>query len=42
VYSYAENLKSSLIGTAVILAGVPLFGVFRKQPRTPAGSGPAQ
>jgi APA family basic amino acid/polyamine antiporter len=30
VYSYAENLKNSLIGTGVILLGVPLFLVFRK------------
>ncbi|HEX4037740.1 MAG TPA: amino acid permease [Acidobacteriaceae bacterium] len=30
VYSYAENLKNSLLGTAVILLGVPLFLVFRK------------
>jgi APA family basic amino acid/polyamine antiporter len=29
-YSYAENFKNSLIGTAIILAGVPLFMVFRK------------
>ena len=29
-YSYAENLKNSLIGTAIILLGVPLFGVLRK------------
>lgn len=33
VYSYAENLKNSLIGTAVILAGVPLFGLFRSGAR---------
>ena len=30
VYSYAENLKNSLIGTAAILVGVPLFFLFRK------------
>jgi basic amino acid/polyamine antiporter, APA family len=33
VYSYAENLKNSLIGTAIILLGVPLFSAFRKTPR---------
>jgi APA family basic amino acid/polyamine antiporter len=32
VYSYAENLKNSLIGTAIILLGVPLFTAFRKRP----------
>ena len=31
VYSYAENLKNSLIGTALILIGVPLFLVFRRR-----------
>ena len=30
VYSYAENLKNSLIGTGLILLGVPLFALFRK------------
>jgi APA family basic amino acid/polyamine antiporter len=30
VYSYAENLKNSLIGTGIILLGVPLFLAFRK------------
>ncbi len=30
VYSYAENLKNSLIGTGIILLGVPLFLLFRK------------
>jgi APA family basic amino acid/polyamine antiporter len=30
VYSYAENLKNSLIGTAIILLGVPLYLGFRK------------
>jgi APA family basic amino acid/polyamine antiporter len=34
VYSYAENLRNSLIGTVVILAGVPLFLVFRKKTQT--------
>ncbi len=29
VYSYAENLRNSLIGTAIILLGVPLFAAFR-------------
>jgi APA family basic amino acid/polyamine antiporter len=30
-YSYAENLKNSLLGTAVILLGVPLYLLFRKR-----------
>jgi APA family basic amino acid/polyamine antiporter len=30
VYSYAENLKNSLIGTALILAGLILYPLFRK------------
>jgi APA family basic amino acid/polyamine antiporter len=29
-YSYAENLKNSLIGTGIILLGIPLFWVLRK------------
>jgi APA family basic amino acid/polyamine antiporter len=33
VYSYAENLKNSLIGTAIILLGVPLYTAFRKSRR---------
>ena len=33
VYSYAENLKNSLIGTGLILLGVPLFALFRKGAR---------
>jgi basic amino acid/polyamine antiporter, APA family len=33
VYSYAENVKNSLLGTAIILLGVPLFLVFRKGER---------
>ena len=33
VYSYAENLKNSLIGTAIILLGVPLFAVFPEKSR---------
>jgi APA family basic amino acid/polyamine antiporter len=32
-YSYAENWKNSLIGTAIILLGIPLFGLL-KRPRT--------
>jgi APA family basic amino acid/polyamine antiporter len=28
-YSYAENLKNSLLGTAVILLGIPLHFVWR-------------
>ena len=35
-YSYAENFKSSLLGTAVILIGVPLYFVLR--PRHKAAS----
>jgi APA family basic amino acid/polyamine antiporter len=31
IYSYAENLTNSLIGTGIILLGVPLFLVFRKR-----------
>jgi APA family basic amino acid/polyamine antiporter len=31
VYSYAENWRNSLLGTAVILLGVPLYTVFRKK-----------
>jgi APA family basic amino acid/polyamine antiporter len=34
VYSYAENLKNSLIGTGLILLGVPLFLALRRR-RTP-------
>jgi basic amino acid/polyamine antiporter, APA family len=30
-FSYAENLKNSLIGTGIILLGIPLFGLLRKQ-----------
>ncbi len=33
VYSYAENLNNSLIGTGIILLGVPLFLLFRKGAR---------
>jgi basic amino acid/polyamine antiporter, APA family len=29
-YSYAENWKNSLIGTGIILLGIPLFGLLRK------------
>jgi APA family basic amino acid/polyamine antiporter len=32
-YSYAENLKNSLLGTAVILLGIPLHFIWR--PRHP-------
>jgi APA family basic amino acid/polyamine antiporter len=31
VYSYAENWRNSLIGTAVILAGLPLYGWFERR-----------
>jgi APA family basic amino acid/polyamine antiporter len=30
-YSYAENLKNSLIGTMIILLGIPLFGLIRRR-----------
>jgi APA family basic amino acid/polyamine antiporter len=30
-YSYAENWKNSLIGTGIILLGIPLFGLLRKR-----------
>ncbi len=33
-YSYAENLKNSLIGTGIILAGIPLFRLLRKNRTT--------
>jgi len=35
IYSYAENLKNSLIGTALILGGLLLYPLFRKS-RAPA------
>lgn len=31
IYSYAENFKNSLLGTAIILLGIPLYMVFRKR-----------
>jgi basic amino acid/polyamine antiporter, APA family len=36
VYSYAENLRNSLIGTTLILIGVPLFLLFRGRRATAA------
>jgi APA family basic amino acid/polyamine antiporter len=37
VYSYAANLRSSLIGTALILVGIPLYVFIRKlYPTSPA------
>jgi APA family basic amino acid/polyamine antiporter len=33
-YSYAENLKNSLLGTAVILIGVPLYFLLRPRHAT--------
>jgi APA family basic amino acid/polyamine antiporter len=35
VYSYVENLKSSLIGTAIILAGGALYPLFRRRTSSP-------
>jgi len=32
VYSYAENLKNSLMGSALILLGIPLYLAFRRKP----------
>ncbi|MFZ0631764.1 MAG: APC family permease [Acidobacteriaceae bacterium] len=40
VYSYAENLKNSLIGTALILFGLVLYPLFRKRQTGPAGIAP--
>lgn len=34
-FSYIENLKNSILGSLVILAGVPLYFVFRPQPHPP-------
>jgi basic amino acid/polyamine antiporter, APA family len=31
VYSYQSNLRNSLLGSAIILAGVPLFYFFRRK-----------
>jgi APA family basic amino acid/polyamine antiporter len=31
VYSYRSNLRSSLLGTALIAAGIPLFRYFRRR-----------
>jgi APA family basic amino acid/polyamine antiporter len=31
VYSYQSNLRNSLLGSAIILAGVPLFYAFRRK-----------
>jgi basic amino acid/polyamine antiporter, APA family len=33
VYSYQSNLRNSLLGTAIILAGVPLFYFFKRKSR---------
>jgi APA family basic amino acid/polyamine antiporter len=30
VYSYATNLRNSLIGTAIILLGIPLYVYIRR------------
>jgi APA family basic amino acid/polyamine antiporter len=31
VYSYQSNLRNSLLGSAIILAGVPLFYAFKQK-----------
>lgn len=31
IYSYAENLSNSLIGTGLILLGIPLYAIFRNR-----------
>jgi APA family basic amino acid/polyamine antiporter len=41
VYSYAENLKNSLIGTALILAGLLLYPLFRKRKPGPSATTPS-
>jgi APA family basic amino acid/polyamine antiporter len=33
VYSYQSNLRNSLLGTAIILAGIPLFYLFKLRAR---------
>ncbi len=33
-YSYVENLRNSLLGTAIILLGVPLYWVIKRQQRS--------
>jgi APA family basic amino acid/polyamine antiporter len=33
VYSYQSNLRSSLLGTGIIIAGVPLFFFFKRRAR---------
>ena len=35
VYSYAENFRNSLLGTAIILLGMPLFAMFRRGSAAP-------
>jgi APA family basic amino acid/polyamine antiporter len=30
-YSYAENLRNSLLGTGIILLGIPLYWMIKKQ-----------
>ena len=34
-YSYLENLKNSILGSLVILSGIPLYFVFRSRPHSP-------
>jgi APA family basic amino acid/polyamine antiporter len=33
-YTFTDNLKSSMAGCAVILAGVPVFYLFKRRPFT--------
>lgn len=39
VYSYRANLRNSVLGTAIILAGVPLFLAFRERQRPGTAEG---
>jgi APA family basic amino acid/polyamine antiporter len=32
VYSFQSNLKNSMLGSAIILGGIPLFFYFRRKP----------
>jgi APA family basic amino acid/polyamine antiporter len=35
-YSFTSNLRSSLVGTAIILTGLPVYRVIRARYRQPA------